>query len=36
VLNVSNIPAVTEIKPDYRIYGQVKVIEEGKYKGDEF
>lgn len=30
VLNIANIPPVTEVKPDYKIVGQVRVEQDGK------
>jgi hypothetical protein len=30
VLNIANIPPVTDVKPDYKIVGQVRVEQDGK------
>jgi len=30
VLNIANIPPVTEVKLDYKIVGQVRVEQDGK------
>jgi hypothetical protein len=30
VLNIGNIPPVTDIKPDYKIVGQVRIEQDGK------
>ena len=30
VLNISNIPPITEVKLDYKIAGQVRVEQDGK------
>lgn len=30
MLNIGNIPPVTDIKPDYKIVGQVRIEQDGK------